>query len=65
MTKTFDAVQWMRQRRAQIDEEDHGLSWEEKRLRTRQIIRQDPLLASLGGKVVSPETLHPLATQGT
>jgi hypothetical protein len=63
MTKTFDAVQWMRQRRAQIDEEDRGLSWEEKRRRTHQIIMQDPLLASLGGKVVSPETLHPLATK--
>ena len=31
MKKEFDAVAWMRIRRAKIDEEDHGLSWEEKR----------------------------------
>jgi len=28
--KSFDAVAWMRQRRAEIDREDQGLTWEEK-----------------------------------
>lgn len=45
MKKTFDAVQWMRQRRAQIDEEDRGLSWDEKRQKTRECVLRDPILA--------------------
>ncbi len=63
MNKTFDAVQWMRQRRAQIDDEDRDLSWDQKRLKTRQVIKQDPLLASLSGRVLSPGMLHPLAVK--
>jgi hypothetical protein len=47
MKKTFDAVQWMRRRRAEIDEEDRGLSWEEKRCKTREIVMRDPILAPL------------------
>ena len=47
MKKTFDAVQWMRQRRAEIDEEDRGLSREEKRRKTREIVMRDPILAPL------------------
>lgn len=47
MKKTFDAVQWMRRRRAEIDEEDRGLSWKEKRRKTREIVMRDPILAPL------------------
>ena len=34
--KTFDALAWMRTRREKIDEEDQGLWWEEKHIKTRQ-----------------------------
>lgn len=47
MKKTFDAVQWMRQRRTEIDEEDRGLTWDEKRRKTHEIVMRDPVLASL------------------
>jgi len=47
MKKTFDAVQWMRRRREEIDEEDQGLSWEEKRRKTHEIVLRDPILAPL------------------
>jgi putative inorganic carbon (HCO3(-)) transporter len=43
LKKTFDAVTWMRRRRAKIDEEDQGLSWEEKRQKTRDFLEKDPL----------------------
>jgi hypothetical protein len=38
MKKSFDAVDWMRARRAEIDEEDRSLSWEQKREKTRQLL---------------------------
>jgi hypothetical protein len=42
-TKTFDAVGFMRKRREEIDREDAGLSWAEKREKTRRIVAEDPL----------------------
>ena len=47
MKKTFDAVEWMRRRRTEIDAEDRGLSWEDKRRKTHDIVLRDPLLAPL------------------
>ena len=47
MKKTFDAVEWMRRRRTEIDAEDRGLSWEDKRRKTHDVVMQDPLLAPL------------------
>ncbi len=55
MTKTFDAVSWMRNRRTQIDEEDRSLTWEQKRQRTHEQARQDPVLAQLCSEVVEPQ----------
>jgi hypothetical protein len=52
--KTFDAVAWMRKRRIQIDEEDKGLSWEEKREKTRRLLEKDPLWLSLKGRLIEP-----------
>ena len=52
MTKDFDAVAWMRKRRAEIDEEDRGLSWEEKARKTRHLLRNDPLWKRLKSRVV-------------
>ena len=54
MKKCFDAVAFMRTRRAAIDEEDGGLSWEEKREKTRRLLETDPLWLRLKGRVVEP-----------
>jgi hypothetical protein len=50
--KTFDAVVWMRTRRAKIDEEDQGLSWPEKREKTRRLLANDPLWLRLKNQVI-------------
>lgn len=54
MKKSFDAVDWMRARRAEIDEEDRNLSWEQKREKTRQLLETDPLWRRLRGRAVEP-----------
>ncbi len=54
MKKTFDAVAWMRKRRIEIDEEDKGLSWEEKREKTRRLLEKDPLWLRLKGRLIEP-----------
>jgi hypothetical protein len=61
MKKTFDAVSWMRERRAQIDEEDAGLTWVQKREKTREQVRQDPILARLSEETVVPDKAAPRA----
>ncbi|MCL6613624.1 MAG: hypothetical protein K6U03_03210 [Firmicutes bacterium] len=55
MEKAFDAVQWMRKPRAEIEEEDQGLTWSEKRRKTHGIVMGDPLLAALYTRIVTPE----------
>jgi hypothetical protein len=52
--KTFDAVARMRKRRMEIDEKDKGLSWEEKREKTRRLLEQDPLWLRLKGRLMEP-----------
>jgi len=52
--KTFDTVAWMRKRRTEIDEEDKGLSWEEKREKTRRLLEKDPLWLRLRGRLIEP-----------
>jgi len=42
MKKTFDAVEWMRRRRAETDEEDKLLTWEERSRKTADLIAGDP-----------------------
>jgi hypothetical protein len=44
----------MRKRRAEIDEEDQGLSWEERRQKTRDLIEKDPLWLRLKTRLVRP-----------
>jgi hypothetical protein len=53
MNKPFDAVQWMRSRRAQIDKEDEGLSWAERSRKTVQLVRNDPLWLHIRSRVPS------------
>lgn len=43
MNKPFDAVAWMRKRRAEIEEQDSGLTWEERTQRTMERLKDDPL----------------------
>lgn len=56
--KSFDCVAFMRKRREEIDHEDEGLSWAEKRKKTRRIIENDPLWQRLKDRVVPPFS-HP------
>lgn len=59
MTKEFDAVAWMRKRRSEIDEEDRGLTWDEKTRKTEELLRDDPLWQKLKARAdagaVKPE----------
>lgn len=57
MKKIFDAVAWMRKRRIEIDEEDQGLSWEEKRKKTRKLLESDPLWLKLKKRLVEPSAV--------
>ena len=50
--KSFDAVAFMRKRREEIDDEDAGLSWAEKREKTRSMIEDDPLYQRLKHRMV-------------
>ena len=59
--KTFDAVAWMRKRRAEIDAEDAGLSWYERSLKTEKLLADDPLwlrfkhrMSPVRGRVEAP-----------
>jgi hypothetical protein len=61
MKKEFDAVEWMRRRRTQIDEEDKGLTWAKKRQKTREEILRDPVLARLSTEIAAPGTAAPKA----
>ena len=54
MRKTFDTVAWMRRRRAQIDEEDRSLTWEQKRQKTHEEALRDPLLSCLCEEITLP-----------
>lgn len=51
MKKSFDAVAWMRKRREEIDREDAGLSWKEKREKTRRLLEDDPLFIRLQERI--------------
>jgi hypothetical protein len=47
MPNEFKAVEWMRRRREEIDREDEGLNWGEKRDKTRRVVENDSLWRSL------------------
>ncbi len=46
----------MRQVRARIDEDDAGLSWQEKQRKTLTILEKDPLWNKLKARVVEGST---------
>ncbi len=65
MSKSFDAVAWMRKRRAEIDKEDEGLTWEEKAQKTDQLLTDDPLWMRLKRRMIAPPTSPaPRAAEG-
>lgn len=51
--KSFDAVAFMRKRRADIDKEDANLSWSEKRKKTKKLVEKDPLRQRLNHRTMS------------
>jgi hypothetical protein len=59
----FDAVDWMRTRRAAIDKEDRNLSWEEKREKTRRLLETDPLWRMLKSRAIEPAATPPTAVR--
>ncbi len=63
MKKEFDAVAWMRSQRAKIDEEDRDLSWDDKREKTRRLLRADPLWLRLKSRAVEPASSPRMAAQ--
>ena len=63
MKTFFDAVAWMRARRAEIDEEDRSLSWEEKREKTRRLLESDPLWRRLKSRAVESTATPPMAVR--
>jgi hypothetical protein len=52
MKKSFDAVAWMRKRREEIDREDAGLTWAEKREKTKRLLENDTLCQRFFGRTV-------------
>lgn len=59
MTKSFDAVRWMREQRNRIDVETEGLSWLERRQWVRKSLEGDPLWESLKHRLTPPgDTPH-------
>ncbi len=59
MAKAFDAVAWMRQRRAELDRENEGLTWSERSRRTLDALDGDPLWERLKTRVAKPPVLVP------
>jgi hypothetical protein len=56
MDKTFDAVQFMRNRREQIDREDAALTWQERSAKTRNILESDPLWQRLRRRTIQADS---------
>lgn len=64
MTEPFDAVAWMRQKRAAIDEQDKGLPWEEKSRKTLELLQGDPLWERIEGRIAEPPAFRPSKAAG-
>jgi hypothetical protein len=56
MSEPFHAVAFMRRRREEIDSEDAGLTWEEKRIKTRDVLHGDPLWECVKDRVLPAGT---------
>jgi hypothetical protein len=60
--KVFDAVQWMRDRRITIDDEDKGLDWNQKSKKTHDLIKNDLLWQRFKRQAVSAGNLQNIAS---
>ena len=60
MNKAFDAVGWMRKRRAEIDQETDGLSWQERGRKIQEALQGDALWEALKDEMVVPPVLGSL-----
>ena len=58
MSKTFDAVSWMREQRERIDAEDAGLSWEARSRKTAEVVENDPIWTRLKGRRLKASPLR-------
>jgi hypothetical protein len=65
MKKTFDAVAWMRRRRAEIDKEDEGLTWEERSRKTIALLEGDPRWERLKKRARATDATEPVAVEPT
>lgn len=65
ISKRFDAVAFMRKRREEIDQEDAGLSWEERSRKALRIVRKDPLWKQFERRVADLRTLRGLMISDT
>jgi len=61
MNKQFDAVAFMRRRRAEIDEEDKGLTWEERSQKTLRLLENNPRWRRLRSRIVRPRQVEELS----
>lgn len=51
MSKPFDAVAWMRRRRAEIDREDEHIGWQERSLKTLNLLENDPIWQKIRDRI--------------
>jgi hypothetical protein len=65
MKKTFDAVAWMRRRRAEIDKEDEGLTWEERSRKTVALLEGNPRWERLKKRVKATNDAEHTASEPT
>lgn len=54
MSEIFRAVEWMRERRKRIDDEDAGLIWAEKSRKTEASLAGDAVWQRLACRVTKP-----------
>ena len=63
MSNEFHAVEFMRRRRAEIDAEDEGLTWEQRSEKTLRLLEKNPRWQRLKRRVVrstrTPEPVQP------
>jgi hypothetical protein len=51
MSEPFDAVAWMRRRRAEIDREDERLGWQERSLKTLNLLENDAVWQKIRDRI--------------
>ena len=60
MSSDFHAVEFMRRRRAEIEKEDEGLTWEQRSEKTLRLLAGNPRWLRLRGRVKPARSAAPL-----